>query len=340
MKKYNILIIDNGFKSHKNHFIESLANNNMIKSKIIYNYNYQKDFNVLEKVFLKFRIPLDLTFLNYRFIRDLAFNSYNAIIIIKGNNIFPISIFLARILNNKVTIISWSLDNMIKKHNSSLYFKFSIPLYDIIYTTKSNTIKSFKKLNARRVEFITQAYSRFEHYPDNFSKDHDYGILFIGSPENDRIEKLKFLSEKNIIINVFGNGWEKYDLKKYNNIKLHDRALLGSDFRKAISSSKISLNFLRKINDDIHTSRTFEIPACGGFMISERSNEHSKFFIEDEEAIYFDDSEELYQKIIFYKKDEKRREKIRLNGYKKVQNLNNTYCDMVETILDNLKKFK
>lgn len=337
MKKYNILLIDNGFKSHKNHFIESIKSNNLIKSKIIYNYNNRKDFNLLEKVFLKLRLPLDLTFLNFRFLKQVIFNDYNAIIIIKGNNIFPISIFLARILNNKTTIISWSLDNMIKKHNSSLYFKFSIPLYDIIYTTKSNTIKSFKKLNARRVELITQAYSKFEHYPEDYSKDFDYGILFIGSPEDDRIEKLKFLSKKNIKVNVFGNGWEKYDLKNYSNIKIHNRPLLDSDFRKAISSSKISLNFLRKINDDIHTSRTFEIPACGGFMISERSIEHSDFFIEDNEAVYFDGSDELYQKVLLYLDNEKPREKIKLNGLKKIKILNNTYCEMVNKILDNLK---
>lgn len=336
MKKYNILIIDNGFKAHKNHFIESIKKNNMIKSKIIYNYNNRKDFNLLEKVFLKLRLPIDLTFLNFRFLYQVMINDYNAIIIIKGNHIFPISIYLARFYCKKSPIISWSLDNMIKKHNSSFFFRYSIPLYDIIYTTKSNTINLFKNLKSRRVEFITQAFSKFEHYPDDYSKDYDYGILFIGSPEDDRIEKLKFLSEKNIKVNVFGNGWEKYDLKNYSNIKIHNRPLLDSDFRKSISSSKISLNFLRKINDDIHTSRTFEIPACGGFMISERSNEHSEFFTEDNEAVYFDGSEELYQKVLLYLDNEKLREKIRLNGLKKIKILNNTYCEMTKKILENL----
>ena len=336
MKKYNILLIDNGFKSHKNHFIESIKSNNLIKSKIIYNYNNRKDFNLLEKIFLKLRLPLDLTFLNFRFLNQVILNDYSAIIIIKGNHIFPISIYLAKFFCKKTSIISWSLDNMIKKHNSSLFYRYSIPLYDIIYTTKSNTINSFKNFKAKRVEYIKQAFSKFEHYPDDYSKDHDYGILLIGSPEDDRIEKLKFLSKKNITVNVFGNSWEKYDLKNYSNIRIHNRALLGSDFRKAIFSSKISLNFLRKINDDIHTSRSFEIPACGGFMLSERSKEHSDFFEEDKEAVYFGNSEELYQKIQFYLNNDKLRENIRVNGIKKIKILNNTYCEMVNKILDNL----
>ena len=51
------------------------------------------------------------------------------------------------------------------------------------------------------------------------------------------------------------------------------------------------------MNDDLHTSRTFEIPACGGFMLSERSKEHSDFFEENKEAIFFDSAEELFNKI-------------------------------------------
>lgn len=54
-------------------------------------------------------------------------------------------------------------------------------------------------------------------------------------------------------------------------------------------------------------------------MISERSNEHSEFFIEDNEAVYFDESEELYQKVLLYLDNEKLREKIRLNGLKIVK---------------------
>lgn len=264
MTNHKILILDNGFKAHKNHFLESIKKNTSVNSTVIYNYNNRKSLCFIEKLFVKIRIPLDLSFFNYRFLKELIFKNYNMVIIIKGNNIFPISLLLTKIFFPDILLISWSLDNMIKLHNSSIYFKLSVPIYDIIFTTKSNTIEEFTKLKAKRVQYITQAYSKFEHFYDGYFKDFDFGILFIGSPEDDRIEKLKFLSEKNIKVNVFGNGWGKYDLKNYSNIKIHNRELLGSDFRKAISSSKISLNFLRKINDDIHTSRTFEIPACGG----------------------------------------------------------------------------
>ena len=333
MTNHKILILDNGFKAHKNHFIESVKKNTSVNSKVIYNYNNRKSLYFIEKLFVKIRIPLDLSFFNYRFLKELIFNNYNMVIIIKGNNIFPISLILTKIFFPGISLISWSLDNMIKLHNSSIYFKLSVPIYDIIFTTKSNTIEEFTKLRAKRVQYITQAYSKFEHFYDDYCKDYDFGILFIGSPEKDRIEKLRFLNQKNILVNVFGNGWEKFDLKDAPNIVINNRELIGSEYRKAIRSSTITLNFLRKMNDDLHTSRTFEIPACGGFMLSERSKEHSDFFEENKEAIFFDSAEELFNKINKFTNNHKRRDEIRMNGYKKVQKINNTYCNMLNEIL-------
>src|SRR5690606_28432443 len=52
---------------------------------------------------------------------------------------------------------------------------------------------------------------------------------------------------------------------------------------------------------DQHTPRSFQIPACGGaLMISQRTPEHLHFFREDQEAIYFDDVDELRDKLNFW----------------------------------------
>ena len=67
------------------------------------------------------------------------------------------------------------------------------------------------------------------------------------------------------------------------------------------------------------------------YVIGE-SKEHSDFFEENKEAI-FDSAEELFNKINIFTNNHKRRDEIRMNGYKKVQKINNTYCNMLNEIL-------
>ena len=74
---------------------------------------------------------------------------------------------------------------------------------------------------------------------------------------------------------------------KYKNLKIHFTDVIGDDYRKTICSSKIVLGFLRKVNADTQTSRTFEIPACGGFMLMERTENQQRLFEEGKEAEYF-----------------------------------------------------
>jgi glycosyltransferase involved in cell wall biosynthesis len=62
----------------------------------------------------------------------------------------------------------------------------------------------------------------------------------------------------------------------------------------------IALHFLRKINRDQQDSRTFEIPACNVFMLSERSYLHRELFSEGQETDYFTSKEELLQKVKYY----------------------------------------
>ena len=78
--------------------------------------------------------------------------------------------------------------------------------------------------------------------------------------------------------------------------------------------TRIGLGFLRKVCDDQHTTRTFEIPACGSMLIADRTDEHMAFFAEGKEAEYFDSQEELVEKVSFYSSNEQARAAIAAAG--------------------------
>ena len=66
-------------------------------------------------------------------------------------------------------------------------------------------------------------------------------------------------------------------------------------YSKAIGVTKINLAFLSKANRDLHTDRSIEIPAYGGFLMSEYSQKHARLFVEDREVVYFRSREKLLE---------------------------------------------
>jgi spore maturation protein CgeB len=79
--------------------------------------------------------------------------------------------------------------------------------------------------------------------------------------------------------------------------------------------------------------RTFEAPACGAFLLNERTPEHLKLLEENRDAAYFSSEAELVEKVRYYLFTESEREGIRRSGYKTITSGGNTYKDRLKQIV-------
>ncbi|MBM4389248.1 MAG: glycosyltransferase family 1 protein, partial [Deltaproteobacteria bacterium] len=138
-------------------------------------------------------------------------------------------------------------------------------------------------------------------------------VGFVGTFEGDRAEKMLYLARHGIRVRIWGNGWDKWKGKN-SNLIIEGRSVDGEDYVKTINATKINLGFLRKINRDETTSRSVEIPACGGFLLAERTERHLALFEEGKEAEFFNSSKELLEKAKRYLADEKSRKRIARAG--------------------------
>jgi spore maturation protein CgeB len=79
--------------------------------------------------------------------------------------------------------------------------------------------------------------------------------------------------------------------------------LFGMSYAKAIQAARINVAIMSWSNRrevDETTTRTYEIPACGGFMLHERTPELLEVYEEGKEVAGFGSPGELAEKIHYY----------------------------------------
>lgn len=107
----------------------------------------------------------------------------------------------------------------------------------------------------------------------------------------------------------------------------------GDDYARALSGARIGVGFLRQICPDQHTTRSFEIPACGSLLLADRTDDHQAFFAEGREAEFFGSQEELLDKVRFYSGNETARARIAAAGRERCVSGGYAYIERLKPVL-------
>ena len=224
-----------------------------------------------------------------------------------------------------IVTVSYMIDNFFGPRRDPgwrLYAK-TIPLYDLHCTQRDANVHDYKRAGARDVIKIQTAYEPTVHYPppDGWSDaDRDRDVSFVGTPYDQRAQFLTRLwKECGFAVAVNGGLVWKPALERAGGLDLYrgNGELRNEDYRQAIWRSRINLAFLTHSNQDEFVHKSFEIAACGGFLLAERSAGHLERFREDEEAVFFSDFNECAAKIRRYLPDAAARERIARHGYQR-----------------------
>ena len=223
-------------------------------------------------------------------------------------------------------------DDMFNPRNQSFTFFDSIKKFDCILTTNPCNVQESYAVGAPLAIYIPFAFDPKIHYPAIPSPKervhYEGDVAFIGTFRPERADFLAQLARFNgeFKLNIWGGGWFKldrpiywYKWRRWQRLRacIRGKELRCADMGKSIQSNKISLGLLNHANRDQHTYRSFEIPACGGFMLAERTEMHRQFFEEDKEAVYFSSFEELVEKIHYYLAHDAIRQRIAEAGYQR-----------------------
>jgi spore maturation protein CgeB len=202
------------------------------------------------------------------------------------------------------------------------YIPEALPRYDWVFTSKSFHLRDLPaQLGVTRVSLLQLAFDRDLHRPVELTAEdrrlYDCQVSYNGSysPKREEVMRGLILRRPDLDIKVFGPGWHR----------AHDRAALGralrgpmpqgEDYVRATCASQINVAIMSEVRrgasrGDQVAKRTFDMPACGGFVLHERTDELLELFREDEEVACWSDADELAEKVDVYLADPARRRAI------------------------------
>lgn len=212
------------------------------------------------------------------------------------------------------------------------YLPRALPIYDWIFTTKSFGLADLREqLGATRASVILHAFDPDVHRiveltPEDLAR-YACDLSFIGtwSPKKEGVLTEVLRRRPTLALRIWGAQWAPVARR---NAVLRDaisgNTVEGEEYARAIRASAINLGILSEArigasSGDQITSRTFHIPAAGGFMLHERTNELLRVFDEPNEVLAYADIDELMARIDQALGDEPMRRRVAARGHEVVQ---------------------
>lgn len=231
-------------------------------------------------------------------------------------------------------LVHFTPDPAFTFHRSKLFFR-SIRYYDFLITTKSYELDYYSQYTDKdKLILSTQGFDSRLHKPNFEEFSAKTGLVFIGHFETNRAAVIEALLKENIEVTLAGIKWEQFVAKhKTSKLKYLGRGVYGKEYVVALQKAKIAWGSLSKWVPELHTTRTFEIPACGTALLTERNLETSSFF-ENNDVIFYSNREELIDKVKYFMANENELKEITFSGYKRVVNNGYDYRTNMQNLLE------
>jgi hypothetical protein len=249
--------------------------------------------------------------LNKDFLNCIASFGPDTVLVWRGTHIWPLTLKKVRKFGVR-TLASYNHDDFsgvimgapVPYHHHLMwrYFLSCAPHYDFHLVKRESNVSHLESLGCKNNHVMPVWFVPEIHKPMELSRrdNEKYccDVVYVGHYEPDgREEYLRALVKVGTHVRLYGGKyWTKKVLGDLSTYFGDIYPVYGEDYTKALCGAKMCLCFLSKLNRDTYTRRCFEIPACGKLLLSERSDDLKRMFVEDEEAVFFSSTEELEEK--------------------------------------------
>jgi spore maturation protein CgeB len=201
----------------------------------------------------------------------------------------------------------------------------TIANYDLVITTKSFQLEPLRRLMPNgEVVFLHHGYSAEIHRPlPSPTGTRDVDILYLGTAAPAKAVALQAIAKAYPAarLRIVGNGWTSFAKGTVLEPSIGQSGAMTGDFYAAeIARAKIVLAIHMGPDrytgvEDLVSTRTFEIPACGGFMLHVDNPEVRSLFDVPSEIDTFASDAEMIAKIGYWLDHPQEREAVAARGH-------------------------
>ena len=209
--------------------------------------------------------------------------------------------------------LNWFTDDHWRFENFSQLWA---PCFHWVVTTSQRALAKYKQHGIRNVIKSQWACNHFTYRPQELPLVYD--VSFVGMAHGDRREVMRALERAGITARVWGSGWDAGRLDQSEMLRVFSQSKINLNFTNAINiprKRRIMLwkNWRRHANNQIK-GRTFEIPGCGGFLLTGDAENLRDYYADGKELVIFRNTDDLIHKAKYYLAHEQERAQIARAG--------------------------
>lgn len=234
-----------------------------------------------------------------------------------------------------------------------IYSRYWASLFTMVSTTDSQAPAKYKSLGINNVIKTQWAANPYVYKPqgqentNNNNNNNDngkYNIAFVGKNYGNREEYISYLKACQLPAEGYGEGWpsgrvdhqKMLEIFSYSKINLNftespymtakDRGKLLAKLvvKRELGKLKFNAhNIIPNLQSAIGTQRrqikgrTFEVPACGGFLLTGDADNIRDYYVEGKEIVIFKNKIDLAEKCRYYLEHDSERSAIAKAGYER-----------------------
>ena len=256
--------------------------------------------------------------------------------LVLGTGIVPVtSLDLEAMRRMHIPVANFLVDDPWNPVHHAPWFMRALPHYSHVFTPRHANEPELRSLRGPEVSWLPFAHAPEDHHPPREVTEDDHRrwghrAAFIGGADADRVAAVRALLRAGVPVSLWGGYW-----KEHPDLAPHAQGHADEEqCRRIVASAGVNLCLVRRANRDGHSMRSYELPAIGGCLAVEDTEDHRALFgVDGGAAVYFSGLEDLpavCQRLLAL--PEQARAAMRQLARERVTAGAHTYADRLQTI--------